>query len=65
MTFTGTLKYSDTQSSFETIVGVNPIMICLILRNKRQYVTEDTEYLASKVLNLYLCCLHISVIPSN
>ena len=60
MTFTGPLKFLDTQSSFDHIFGLSPIMLQIIPRSKRQYAAEDTEYLASKFLafcNLY--CLHI------
>ena len=49
MTFTGPLNCLETQSSFDHILGLNSIMIRSILHNKRQYATEDTEYLASKV----------------
>ena len=34
-TFTGPLIVLDTQSSFDTIFGLNPIMIQIIIRSKR------------------------------
>ena len=49
-TFTGPLIVLDTQSSFDNIFGLNPIMNQKIPRRKRQCTTEETEYLSSKVL---------------
>ena len=55
-TFTGPLIVLDTQSSFDNIFGLNPIMNQKIPRSKLQCTTEETEYPPSKVLtfgNLY------------
>ena len=60
ITFTGPLNTLDTPSSFDHIFRLNSIMIQIIPRSKRQCTTEETEYLASKVLAFCnLCRLHI------
>ena len=60
MTFTSLLNVFDTQSSFDHIFGLNLIMISIIPRSLRQYVTEDAECFASKVLTFCnFCRLHI------
>ena len=42
VTFTASLNILDTQSNFDHILGLNSIIIHIVLRNQRQYATEDT-----------------------
>ena len=56
VTFTNSLNYLDTQSSFYHTFGLDAIIIQTIKHSKRQCATEKTDYLALKVLafcNLY------------
>ena len=50
MTFIVPINVLDTQSSFDQIFGLNPIMFKSILHSNWQCATKETEYLASKFL---------------
>ena len=49
VTFTGSLDFLDSQSTFHLIFGSNLAMICLSQRGNHRCATEDTEYLSNKL----------------
>ena len=60
MAFTEPLDFTDSQTSFNTFLSVDPTMLRVTSPNKSQCATDDTEYLASKFLIFCnLCRLHI------
>ena len=59
-TYTGSLGFLDSRSSFDTVFGDDPTMLRLTSRNKGVCASEDTEYLRLKVIGFSnLVRLHI------
>lgn len=56
MTYTGLLEFMDTQPNFDLVFGPNPTMLRLSSGKHRQCATEDTTYLASKLLSFCISC---------
>ena len=59
-TFTRSLDFLDSQSTFHLIFSYNPTMFRLSRRGNNCYTTEDTEHLSTKLLVFcYFCQLYI------
>ena len=56
MTYTGPLDFLDSQSQFDLIFGPTPTMLCLAPGKNKQCASEDTEYLATKLLEFCNFC---------
>ena len=59
-TYLGSLNFLDSLSSFDSIFGNTPVMLCVTRRAAGSCVTEGTKYLTTRI-NTYcdLCQLHL------